>query len=156
MVEARPLNAGGRFSLKARTPSAPSPVLTNQDLASRVGLTPAPCLRRVRRLEGDGVIVGYRAILDSGAMGRSFEVIVNADLVAKDAATVAEFEQRVAAMPAVVVEARRMFGLPDYHLRVQVADLVTYERWLMEHLMGDSAIARFDSRLTMKHVKSRP
>jgi DNA-binding Lrp family transcriptional regulator len=129
--------------------------LTNQELASRVGLTPAPCLRRVRRLEADGVITGYVATVDPSALGRSFEVLINADLVAKDLATVERFEARIAAM-AEVVELRRMFGLPDYLIRVQVEDLAAYERWLTTQLMGDAAIARVDSRLTMKLVKTLP
>jgi DNA-binding Lrp family transcriptional regulator len=118
------------------------------------GLTPAPCLRRVRRLEAEGVITGYTATVDEAAMGRGFEVIIHADLVAKDLATVEDFEARVAAMPEVA-ELRRMFGLPDYMIRVRVADLAAYEQWLTTQLMGDPAIIRVDSRITMKLVKDR-
>lgn len=53
-----------------------------------------------------------------------------------------------------VVELRRMFGIPDYVLRVQVTDLVGYERWLTTPLLGDPAIARVDSRLTVRGVKT--
>jgi DNA-binding Lrp family transcriptional regulator len=127
--------------------------LTNLDLASRVGLTPAPCLRRVRRLEEDGVIIGYTAVIDQDSIGRGFEVIIHADLVAKDLATVEAFEDRVAAM-SEVAELRRMFGIPDYLIRVQVTDLAAYERWLTTQLMGDPAIARVDSRITMKTIKT--
>jgi DNA-binding Lrp family transcriptional regulator len=129
--------------------------LTNQELADRVGLTPAPCLRRVRRLEADAVITGYTATVDPAALGREFEVIINADLVAKDLATVEAFEERVAAMDEVA-ELRRMFGIPDYLIRVQVANAEIYERWLTTRLMGDPAIARVDSRITMKVIKRRP
>lgn len=128
--------------------------LTNQDLADRVGLTPAPCLRRVRRLENDGVITGYTALVDPARFGRSLEVIINAELVAKDLNTVTTFEERLAAMPEVV-ELRRMFGIPDYLIRVQVADLDGYEQWVTGRLLGDPAIARIDSRLTMKTIKAR-
>jgi DNA-binding Lrp family transcriptional regulator len=128
--------------------------LSNQDLAARVGLTPAPCLRRVRRLEAEGVITGYSAVVDPAALGRGFEVIIHADLVAKDLATVEAFEERLAAMEEVA-ELRRMFGIPDYLLRVQVSDLPAYERWLTTQLMGDPAIARVDSRITMKLLKLR-
>jgi DNA-binding Lrp family transcriptional regulator len=127
--------------------------LSNLELASRVGLTPAPCLRRVRRLEEDGVIAGYTAVIDQDSIGRGFEVIIHADLVAKDLATVEAFENRVAAM-SEVAELRRMFGIPDYVIRVQVADLAAYERWLTTQLMGDPAIARVDSRITMKTIKT--
>jgi len=128
--------------------------LTNQDLAARVGLTPAPCLRRVRRLEADGVITGYAAIVDPATLGRGFEVLIHADLVAKDLATVEAFEARVAAMDEVT-ELRRMYGIPDYFIRVRVPDTTAYERWLTTQLMGDPAIARVDSRITMKLVKSQ-
>ncbi|CPX35926.1 Putative transcriptional regulator%2C AsnC family [Mycobacteroides abscessus] len=128
--------------------------LTNQELADRVGLTPAPCLRRGGRLEAAGVITGYTALVNPAALGRDFEVIIYADLVAKDLATVASFEERLVAMDEVA-ELRRMFGIPDYFIRVQTADLAAYEQWLSVKLMGDPAIARVDSRLTMKLLKSR-
>jgi len=127
--------------------------LTNQELAAQVGLTPAPCLRRVRKLEEDGVITGYSAIVDRTRMGRGFEVIIHADLVAKDFRTVAAFEERMAGM-SEVAELRRMFGIPDYFIRVRVADLAAFEKWLTTQLMGDPAIARVDSRITMKILKS--
>ena len=128
--------------------------LTNQELAARVGLTPAPCLRRVRRLEADGVITGYTATVDPAALGRGFEVIIHAELVAKDLPTVDSFERRLAAMDEVA-ELRRMFGIPDYVIRVQTADSEAYERWLTTQLLGDPAIARVDSRITMKLLKLR-
>lgn len=126
--------------------------LTNQALAQRVGLTAAPCLRRVRRLEQSGVIRGYSVQIDPSALDRGFEVLIHAEIVAKDAATVTSFEQRVVAMPEVT-ELRRMFGLPDYLIRVQVLDAETYERWLTTQLLVDPAIARVDSRITMKVLK---
>lgn len=126
--------------------------LTNQELASRVGLTPAPCLRRLRRLEADGVITGYTVLVDESRLGRGLEVTIDADIATNDWPTVEAFEVRVAAMDEVV-ELRRMFGLPDYHIRVRVADLEAYERWLTEHLLGDPAVVRVSSRLTMKVVK---
>jgi DNA-binding Lrp family transcriptional regulator len=126
--------------------------LSNQDLAARVGLTAAPCLRRVRRLEADGVITGYTTVVDPTAIGRGFEVMIHAELIAKDLATVERFEQRLAEMDEVA-ELRRMFGLPDYFIRVQVKDAEAYERWLTTQLLGDPAIARVDSRITMKTLK---
>lgn len=126
--------------------------LTNQDLAAQVGLTHAPCLRRVRRLEADGVITGYTAVVNPEALGHGFEVLIHAGLAAKDLSTTEAFEARVAAMEEVV-ELRRMFGLPYYFIRVQVRDTPTYERWLTTQIMGDPAIARVDSRITMKRIK---
>lgn len=127
--------------------------ITNQDLAERVGLTPAPCLRRVRRLEQDGVITGYTALIDPAALGQGLEVIIHAELVNKQLSEVARFEERVAAMPEVV-ELRRMFGLPDYLIRVRAAGFEDYEKWVSTKLMVDPVIARIDSRLTMKTLKA--
>jgi len=126
--------------------------MSNQELASRVGLTPAPCLRRVKRLEQDGVITGYTAQIDPARLGRGFEVIVHADIVVKNLQTVESFEQRIAAMEEVV-EMRRMYGLPDYVIRVQVADSAAYERWLTGRVLGDPAISRVDSKIPMKTIK---
>ena len=96
--------------------------LSNVDLAARVGLTTGPCLRRVQRLEAAAVIRGYRAIIDPAAMGRGFEVLLDIDLLAQDAITVERFESTLAAA-SEVTELRRLFGKPDYFVRVAVADL---------------------------------
>ena len=125
--------------------------LSNVELAERVGLTPAPCLRRVKRLEDDGVIVGYTALLDPVAMGHAFEVLVNVDLTYKDRGTVERFEADVAALDEVI-EIRR--GLPDYVIRVGTPDLDTYETFMIARLGAVPGIARIDSHLTMKVVKS--
>lgn len=127
--------------------------LSNVELADRVGLTPAPCLRRVKRLEDQGVIVGYTTRVDPAATGRGFEVLVNVDLVQKDRATFEAFEAAVAAFDEVI-ELRRMFGLPDYFLRVATADLEQYEGFVSTKLGDVPGIARLDSHLTMKTIKS--
>ncbi|NUT51179.1 MAG: Lrp/AsnC family transcriptional regulator [Saccharothrix sp.] len=129
--------------------------LTNTELADRVGLTPAPCLRRVRRLERDGVITGYHARVDPSATGRAFEVVLNVDLAVKDRATVARFEDQVAAFPEVV-EFRRMFGLPDYFLRVATADLDSFERFVTDRLEATPGIGREETHLTKKTIKNEP
>lgn len=125
--------------------------LTNTELADRVGLTPSPCLRRVRRLEDSGIITGYHAAVDPGATGSGFEVIITVTLAAHDLTSIEGFESTVAAMPEVV-ELRRMFGKPDYFVRVAVADALAYEAFLTGKLMGAPALATFDSHLTMKLV----
>src|SRR5699024_6150738 len=66
--------------------------LSNAELARRVGLTPAPCLRRVQRLERDGVITGYHARVDPRSSGRGLEVIVAVDIVVNDGPTFLDFE----------------------------------------------------------------
>jgi len=82
--------------------------LTNQEVADRVGLTPAPCLRRVRRLEKDGVITGYAAQVDCSAVGEGFEVLMHVDLVAKDLPTVEAYESRERCFGLIHPESRRV------------------------------------------------
>jgi Lrp/AsnC family leucine-responsive transcriptional regulator len=126
--------------------------LSNAELAERVGLTPSPCLRRVNRLEQDGVIRGYRALLDPTAVGGGFQAFVSVVMAQEDRPTVAEFERRIAERPEVV-EALRLFGDPDYLLRIAVADIAAYERFHTETLSLLPGVARLTSHLTMKQVK---
>ena len=127
--------------------------LTNVELATLVGLSPSPCLRRVRHLEATGVIAGYHARIDAVVAGRGFEVVVLVDMMLKDRATVIAFEERVCNL-SEVVECRRMFGVPDYMLWVAVNDQVAYEAFLIDHLADLPGVARLTSQLTMKLVKS--
>ena len=127
--------------------------LTNVELAHRVGLTTGPCLRRVQRLEAEGVITGYRAVIDPAAVGRSFEVLLDLTLDAQDAETVERFERTLATADEVI-ELRRLFGSPDYFARVAVADLAAYEAFLSGHVMTIPRIKGVTSHFTMKTVKS--
>ncbi|MEV6110256.1 Lrp/AsnC family transcriptional regulator [Streptomyces sp. NPDC051940] len=122
------------------------------DLAERVRLTPSPCLRRVRQLERDGVIRGYRALLDTTAVSRAFQVFVTVVMAREDESSVAEFERRVAGMPEVV-EAHRLFGDPDYLLRIAVADVESYERLRTDRLLRLPGVAQLTSHVAMKAVK---
>jgi DNA-binding Lrp family transcriptional regulator len=127
--------------------------LSNVELARRVGLTPPPCLRRVKRLEEAGVITGYRATVDPAATGQGFEVIVSVEITVTDLGTLQDFEAAVAGFDEVV-EFRRMFGRPDYFLRVLVADQAAYEEHHMK-LLGLPAVSRVVSHQTMKRIKTR-
>lgn len=126
--------------------------MSNTELAHRVSLTPAPCLRRVQRLEQQGVITGYHARVDPAAAGRSFEVTVSVEVTVNDQRSVEEFESSVAALHEVV-EVRRVFGSPDYILRVLVADVGEYERFQTEKLLRLPGVSRTISHQTMKLVK---
>jgi Lrp/AsnC family transcriptional regulator, leucine-responsive regulatory protein len=126
--------------------------LTNVELAERVRLSPSPCLRRVRALERAGVIRGYHADIDPGAVGRGFEVTVHVELTLKDRSTVEAFETAIAAFDEVV-ECQRMFGLPDYVVRVAVADQEAYEAFYMNRLAELPGLARVNSQFAMKVVK---
>lgn len=127
--------------------------LPNVELARRVGLTPPPCLRRVKRLEEAGVITGYRAVVDPERLGRGLEVLVDVEIYATDRATVQEFEDTVAGYEEVI-EFRRMYGRPDFFLRVAVADHAAYDAFLSDRLSGLPAVLRVESRLTMKQIKT--
>ncbi|MEB3367321.1 Lrp/AsnC family transcriptional regulator [Saccharopolyspora mangrovi] len=127
--------------------------LTNVELAQRVGLTPAPCLRRVKRLEADGVIAGYRARIDPAAAGRGFEVMVSVEISINDLQTVEELERAITGYDEVV-EIHRLFGRPDYLIRVAVEDSATFETFLTTKLMALRAVARVDSHLIMKKLKT--
>jgi DNA-binding Lrp family transcriptional regulator len=126
--------------------------LTNVELAHRVGLTTGPCLRRVQRLEADGVICGYRAVIDAAAVGRSVEVLLDVTLEAQDSDTV-EHVERVLTEAEEVVELRRLFGSPDYFVRVAVADLAAYELFLSRRVMTIPRVRGVTSRFTMKMLK---
>ncbi|MGW1493205.1 Lrp/AsnC family transcriptional regulator [Streptomyces sp. NBC_00191] len=125
--------------------------LSNQDLAQRVGLTPSPCMRRVRQLEQDGVIQGYRAVIDPEAVGRSFEVLVSIE-VKRDREVVEAFEAGLQEIPDVI-EAYRLFGSPGCLLRIAVEDLRAYERLWIEKLTSLSGVTEVNSQIIMKRIK---
>ncbi|MFH8613007.1 Lrp/AsnC family transcriptional regulator [Streptomyces sp. NPDC018029] len=125
--------------------------LTNQELAARVGLSASPCLRRVRQLELDGVIQGYRAVVDPEAVGRGFEVLVSIE-VRRDRETVEAFEAALQDIPDVI-EAYRLFGSPGCLLRIAVADLAAYERLWIERLTALAGVTEVNSQIIMKRIK---
>lgn len=127
--------------------------MTATALAAKVGLTVAPCHRRLRDLEASGVIRGYRADIDPAAIGLGFEAIVFVTLRQVDRTTMSDFEDRVAAIPNIV-EAQRLFGSPDYLLRVIAADLPAYQRFYDDQLTALPAVERLTSTLVMKNLKS--
>src|SRR5690242_20961549 len=96
--------------------------LTVTELAQRVALSVAPCHRRLRELERSGAIRGYRAVVDPAAVGLGFQALVFASLHQADRETVAAFEDALLDIPQVL-QAQRLFGDPDYLLRVVAADL---------------------------------
>jgi Lrp/AsnC family transcriptional regulator, leucine-responsive regulatory protein len=114
--------------------------LTNVELAERVGLSPSPCLRRVRQLEASGVITGYTAVV----------VWVTLSQVTRESMT--EFEEAVQAIDDVV-EVMRMMGQPDYLLRVATAGADAFEALYMDHLARLPHVQTLTSQLAMKTIK---
>jgi DNA-binding Lrp family transcriptional regulator len=125
--------------------------VTLTELADRVHLSVSPCHRRLRRLESDGTIRGYRAVVDPAAVGLGFEVIVHVTMDREDAATIASFEAELAKVPEVR-HAERLFGDPDYLLRVATADLVAYQVLRDEKLATLPGVHRLSSTIVMKRV----
>jgi DNA-binding Lrp family transcriptional regulator len=130
--------------------------LSVTDLAARVGLTLSPAHRRVRDLEASGAIVGYRAIVDPAALGLDFEALVFITMKQEDRETLLAFEEAVAGIPNVLL-AQRLFGDPDYILRVRTADLDAYAQFQDDELARLPGVLRFQSTLVMKNlVVDRP
>nr|WP_255479752.1 Lrp/AsnC family transcriptional regulator [Quadrisphaera sp. RL12-1S] len=107
--------------------------MSNQDLADRVGLSPSPCLRRVRLLEQRGLITGYRAVVSGREVGLPITAFVRLRLVSHAPEGVTVFEERVRALPAVV-EAYLLAGDHDYLLKVAVASFEAYELFVRTQL----------------------
>ena len=120
-------------------------------LAERVHLSLSACHRRVRALEQDGVILGYRAQLAADTLGLNFSAMVFVTLQKGDHDAVSAFE---AALEPIlqIVEAQRLFGDPDYLLQVITQDLSAFQRLYDEQLSALPNIQRLTSTLVMKNV----
>lgn len=125
--------------------------LTVTELAARVGLSVSPCHRRVRELERDGVIRGYRALVDAAALGLGFEALLFVTMRQEDRDTLLGFEAAVSKVPNVL-QAQRLFGDPDYLLRIVTADLGAYQRLEDDVLSTLPGVLRLNSTLVMKNV----
>ena len=125
--------------------------LTITELAGRVGLSVSPCHRRLRELERSGAIRGYRAVVDADALGLPFEALVFVTMGREDRETLLAFEAAVAAIPNVV-QAQRLFGDPDYLLRIVTADLAAYQRLQDDKLTSLPGVQRMTSTLVMKRI----
>ena len=132
------LQADGRMSLA--------------DLAARVGLSPSPCLRRVRNLERAGVISRYVAVLDQRAVGLPVSVFVSIKLEKQRQESLDRFAKAIARWPEVL-ECYLMTGPRDYWLRVVVPDLAAYERFVKQKLTRLEGIASIESSFALEQVK---
>lgn len=121
------------------------------DLAERVGLTLSPAHRRVRRLETEGAISGYRAMLNPEHLDLGLEMFVFVSVVRHDAETIEAFEDAVAAIPEVL-DAKRLLGDPDYLLRVRTPNLEEYTAFTDRSLFGLPGVQRISSTPVMKNV----
>jgi Lrp/AsnC family leucine-responsive transcriptional regulator len=122
------------------------------DLAGKVGLSPSPCLRRVRILERDGVISRYVAVLDQRAVGLPVSVFVSIKLERQKQDALNQFAKAIARWPEVL-ECYLMTGPRDYWLRVVVPDLAAYERFVKQKLTRLDGIASIESSFALEQVK---
>jgi Lrp/AsnC family transcriptional regulator, leucine-responsive regulatory protein len=128
--------------------------ISNADLARAVGLSPSPCLRRVRELEQGGVIRGHVALLSPSAIGLPVSVFVQVTLERQVEKALDAFEASALDRPEVM-ECYLMTGDADYLLRVVVADLAAYEAFLKSYLTRVPGVASIKSSFALKQVKYR-
>jgi Lrp/AsnC family leucine-responsive transcriptional regulator len=125
--------------------------MSNQELSDRIGLSPSPCLRRVRALEANGVISRYVALVDPAAIGLSVTAFVRVRLDQQDDSHLAEFEIAVADFPEVM-ECYMMSGEADYQLRVLVRSLGEFEDFLRYRLTRVSGVANVTTSFALRPV----
>ena len=127
--------------------------ISNVDLAEQVALSPSPCLRRVRRLEEAGVILGYRPVLDRQAVGLGLTVYVAIKVGRHSQAAAAELQAALRALPEVVA-CHMVSGEADFLAEVVVADLAAYERLLTERLLTLPMIADIRSNMVLRQIRT--
>lgn len=126
--------------------------IPNTELAEEVGLTGAPTLRRVRRLEEAGLIRRYVALLDPEKIGRAFLVMVRVQLSGQTKAGFDSFGEQMRRRPEVL-ECYLCLGGTDYFLKVATRDLMEYQRFLVEVLAANPLVQHTDSILVVKQEK---
>jgi Lrp/AsnC family transcriptional regulator, leucine-responsive regulatory protein len=126
--------------------------LQNLQLAELVGLSPSPCLRRVRLLEETGIIERYAALLDATKLGLGMTMFARISLVAQDAETVGNFAAAMIRLPEVV-ECYIMAGECDALLRVVAADIEAYRQFQSTHLTRANGIQTVKTDIPMETVK---
>jgi Lrp/AsnC family leucine-responsive transcriptional regulator len=126
--------------------------VTNADLADKVNLSASACLRRVQRLEHDGVITGYAAKVDPRTVGLGLQAFVRVQLEQHDAASIARFVRRVEEAREVVA-CHALTGDMDYLLHVVVEDLDHFSRFLLDRLLNESGVADVNSSFVLRTVK---
>lgn len=127
---------------------------TLSDLAEVVGLSATPCARRLDRLQSDGVITGYSARVDAGKLGLPVTVFVSVELEQQARGGIEAFERAIAAFDEVM-ECHLMTGSRDILLRVVVADLAAFDRFLEYRLMNVPGIRNMRSNFALRTMIRR-
>ena len=126
--------------------------ISNQDLAERVGLSPSPCLRRVRALEDSGVILGYHALLDAQKLGFSLMALIHISMDAHTPERFAGFESAIREIPEIL-ECLLITGQDaDYQLKVVVADMESYRALLLDNITRIPGVTGVHSSFVLRRV----
>jgi len=127
--------------------------LANVDLAREVNLTPTPCLERVKRLEKEGFITQYVALLDPVKANAALCAYIEVQLTSTSTETVRVFNKHMLALPEVQ-ECQLVAGGFDYLIKIRVADMQHYQRFLGEKLSSIESISQTHTYVVIEDVKS--
>jgi Lrp/AsnC family transcriptional regulator, leucine-responsive regulatory protein len=126
--------------------------ISNQDLADRIGLSPSPCLRRVRALEESGLITGYRALIDAKKLGLSLMALIHISMDQHTPERFANFEAQVGDIPEVL-ECLLITGQDaDYQLKVVVRDMDAYQDLLLDRITRIPGVTGVHSSFVLRRV----
>lgn len=126
--------------------------LSNQELADRIGLSPSPCLRRVRTLEESGLITGYRALVDAKKLGLSLMALLHISMDKHTPERFANFEKNVAAQPEVL-ECLLITGQEaDYQLKVIIRDMDAYQELLLNRITRIEGVTGVHTSFVLRRV----
>ncbi|WP_305856891.1 Lrp/AsnC family transcriptional regulator [Balneatrix alpica] len=124
--------------------------ISNQELAEQVQLSPSPCLRRVKRLEDEGIIEGYRALLNAKKLGLSLMAFIQISMDRHTPERFEAFESRIAQYPEVL-ECHLITGQSaDYLLKVLVTDMEAYQVFLLNKITRIEGVSGVHSSFVMK------
>ena len=126
--------------------------MNNQDLAERIGLSPSPCLRRVRALEDAGLIVGYRAHLDARKLGLTLMALIHISMDIHTPERFANFETEIAVLPEIL-ECLLITGQDaDYQIKVAVRDMDHYQSLLLNRITRIAGVTGVHSSFVLRRV----
>ncbi len=141
-----------RFDVKILKALQENGRISNQDLADRVGLSPSPCLRRVRALEEAGLVVGYRALVDAKALGLSLTALIHISMDRHTPERFSHFESQVREIPEVM-ECLLITGqAADYQLKVVVRDMDAYQDLLLNRITRIQGVTGVHSSFVLRQV----
>ena len=132
--------------------------ITNSQLAIEIGLSPAPTLERVKKLENAGVIKSYHAELDQEKMGLGVCVFIQATLQGSNKTLMESFQRKIQQIPEVV-ECYHITGTADFLLKILSKDIKTYNDFILDRLIEITEIGNLQSMVvlsTMKNAKTLP